>query len=128
VCECAREKVNSSFVCWTIARTNTHATCDWDYSWNDGLQIKPTLMPTFVRVTFSKLFTLLNILTWGVGSILPHVMIKLKSDENFVSLIWPSKVSYAMGLGDVLIAKFGQDLHPKRSVKRRSFDLWIIMN
>jgi hypothetical protein len=31
----------------------------------------------------------------------PHVMIKLKSDENIVYLIWASKVCYAMGLGDV---------------------------
>jgi hypothetical protein len=26
------------------------------------------------------------------------------------------------------IAKIGQDFHPKRSVKRRSFDLWITIN
>jgi hypothetical protein len=31
----------------------------------------------------------------------PHVMIKLKRDENFASLIWISKVSYVMGLDDV---------------------------
>jgi hypothetical protein len=31
----------------------------------------------------------------------PHVMTKLKSDENLVGLIWANKVFYAMGLGDV---------------------------
>ncbi len=31
----------------------------------------------------------------------PHVMTKLKSDENLAGLIWASKVSYVMGLGDV---------------------------
>jgi hypothetical protein len=31
----------------------------------------------------------------------PHVMTKLKRDENLVNLIGVSKVSYAMGLGYV---------------------------
>jgi hypothetical protein len=57
-------------------------------------------MPTLVRVASSKVFTLLGIPTWGVGYPL-HVMTKLKRDENFASLIWPSKVSYAKGLRDV---------------------------
>jgi hypothetical protein len=30
----------------------------------------------------------------------PHVMTKLRRDENLVSLIWVNKVSYAMGLGN----------------------------
>ncbi len=36
----------------------------------------------------------------GCGVHLPHVMTKLKKDENLVSLIWVNKVSYAMGLED----------------------------
>jgi hypothetical protein len=35
---------------------------------------------------------------WGPS--LPHVMTKLKRDENLVSLIRPSKVFYAKGLID----------------------------
>jgi hypothetical protein len=31
----------------------------------------------------------------------PHVMTKLKRDENLVDLIWASKVSYAKGFKDV---------------------------
>jgi len=31
----------------------------------------------------------------------PHVMTKLKRDENLVGLIWTRKVSYAKGLKDV---------------------------
>jgi hypothetical protein len=37
----------------------------------------------------------------GCGVYPPHVMTKLKKDENLVGLIWASKVSYAMGLKDV---------------------------
>jgi hypothetical protein len=57
-------------------------------------------MPTLVKVVFLKLLTLLSIPTWGVGY-LPHVITKLKRDENFASLIWASKVSYAKVLRDV---------------------------
>jgi hypothetical protein len=32
---------------------------------------------------------------------LPHVMTKLKRDENLVGLIWANKVSYAKGLREV---------------------------
>jgi hypothetical protein len=49
---------------------------------------------------FSKLLTLFNIPTWGVGY-LPHVMTKLKRDENLVAFIWASEVSYAKVLRDV---------------------------
>jgi hypothetical protein len=47
-----------------------------------------------------KLFTLLNIPTWGVGYLL-RVMTKLKRDENLVGLIWASKVSYTKGVREV---------------------------
>jgi hypothetical protein len=58
-------------------------------------------MPTLVRVVFfSKLLTLFNIPTWGVGY-LPHLMTKLKRDENLVAFIWASEVSYAKVLRDV---------------------------
>ncbi len=94
------EKVNSSFVCWAIARTKTHATCEWDHLWNDGLWIKPALMPTLVKNVFFKLLILLSIPTWGVRY-LSHVMTKLKRNENLVGLIWANKVSNAKGLRDV---------------------------
>jgi hypothetical protein len=58
---------------------------------------------------------------WGPS--LPHVMTKLKRDENLVSLIRPNKVSYAKALEMLGIAKIGQYLHPKRNVKRRSLYL-----
>jgi hypothetical protein len=57
-------------------------------------------MPTLVRVTSSKVFTLLGIPTWGV-EYPPHVMTKLMKDENFIGLIWATKVYYAIGLRDV---------------------------
>jgi hypothetical protein len=37
----------------------------------------------------------------GCGVHLPHVMTKLKRDENLAGLICVSKVSYAKGLRDV---------------------------
>jgi len=43
---------------------------------------------------------------WGPS--LPHVMTKLKRDENLVNLIWPNKVSYAKALKMLGIAKIGQ--------------------
>ncbi len=98
--ECVWGKVNPSFVCWAIVRTKTHATCNWDHLWNDGLWIKPTLMPTFVKVAPFKLFIIFSIPTCGVGCP-PHVMTKFKRDENLAGLIWASKVSYAKGLNDV---------------------------
>jgi hypothetical protein len=55
---------------------------------------------TLVRVTSSKVLSLLGIPTWGVGYP-PHVMTKLKRDENSANLIWASKVSYAKGLRNV---------------------------
>jgi hypothetical protein len=57
-------------------------------------------MPILVRVTSFKLLTLLGIPTWGVGY-LPHVMTKLKRDENLASLIWANKVSYTKGFRNV---------------------------
>jgi len=60
---CVWEKVNPSFVCWAVVWTKTHAKCEWDHLWNERLQIKPTLMPTLVRIVSSKLFILLNIPT-----------------------------------------------------------------
>jgi hypothetical protein len=89
-----------AFVCWAIAWTKTHATCEWHHFWNDGLWIKSTPMLTLVRGTTSKLFPLFCIPTWGVRYP-PHVMTKLKRDEKLVSLIWVSKVSYAKGFIDV---------------------------
>ncbi len=62
------------------------------------------------------------------GVHLPYLMTKLKRDENLVGLIWASKVSYQKALKMFGIAKIRQDLHLKRSVKRRSFDLCITMN
>jgi len=52
-----------------------------------------------------------------------HVMTKLKKDENLVGIIQGSKVSYAKGLKNVWENWIGQDLHPKRNVKRRSLYL-----
>jgi hypothetical protein len=57
-------------------------------------------MPTLVKVASFKLFTLLNIPKWGVGY-LPHVITKLKRDENLAGLIWVNIVSYAKGFKDV---------------------------
>jgi hypothetical protein len=57
-------------------------------------------MLTLVKVASFKLFTLFSIPTWGVGYP-PHVMTKLKRDENLASLICANKVSYAKGLKDL---------------------------
>jgi hypothetical protein len=74
-----------------IVQAKTHATCEWDHLRNDALIIKPTPKPTLVKVTFSKLLTLLAIPPPPP----PHVMTKLEKDEDLVSLIRASKVSYA---------------------------------
>jgi hypothetical protein len=87
-----------------------HPTCEWDHLWNDGQWIKLTPIPTLVRVASSKLLILLNIRCQVHP---PHVMPRLKRDENFASLIWVSKVFYARALKMFGIAKIGQDLHPK---------------
>ncbi len=99
-CVCVWEKANPSFVCWAIAWTKTYATCEWDHLWNDGLWIKSMLLPTLVRVTSFKLLALLSIRTWGVRYP-PHVMTKLKRDENLASLIWASEIFHAKGFRDV---------------------------
>jgi len=44
-----------------IVQAKTHATREWDHLQNDALIIKPTPKPTLVKVTFSKLLTLLAI-------------------------------------------------------------------
>ncbi len=108
-------KVNPSFLCWAIAQTKTMPTCEWDHLWNDGLRKKPTPIPTLVRANSSKLLILLNI--W-CGAHLPHVMPKLKRDENFARLIWAIKVYYARALEMFGITKIGEDLHPKGTWKR----------
>jgi hypothetical protein len=87
-----------------------HATCEWDHLWNDGLQIKLTLIFTLVIITSFKLFILLSI---RCVVHLSHVMPKLKRDDNFIGLIWISKVCYAMALKMFGRAKIGQDLHLK---------------
>jgi hypothetical protein len=79
-------------------------------------------MLALVRVVSSKALILLSIPTWGVGY-LPHVMTKSKRDENFFGLIWLVRSPIRRALKMFKIAKIGQDLHPKRSRKRRSFDL-----
>jgi hypothetical protein len=65
----------------------------------------------FWVVHFIKYFNM------GCGVHLPHVMTKLRSDENPVNLIWASKVSHAIGLGDVWDSQYWKDLHPKKSEK-----------
>jgi hypothetical protein len=57
-------------------------------------------MATLVKVAFFKLLILLSIPTWCVRY-LPHVMTKLKRDENLAGLIWANIVSYAKGFRDV---------------------------
>ncbi len=97
-------------MCWGNCSNKDHATCKWNYLWNDGLQIKPTSILTLVRVVSSKLLILLSI---RCGAHPPHVMPKLKRDENFTNLIWASKVYYARALEMFGITKIGQDFHPK---------------
>jgi len=91
-----------------------HATCKWDDLWNDGLQIKLTLIFTLARVISSKLLIVLNI-RCGVHSL--DVMPKFKRDENFGDLIWTNKVFYARALEMFRIAKMEQDLHLKGAWK-----------
>jgi hypothetical protein len=85
-------------------------------------------MPTLVKITSSKLFILLSIPTWGVGSILPNVMTKLKKDENLAGLIWASKVFYAMSLRDVWDSQNWTKSSSKKECEKKSFNLWITMN
>ncbi len=46
------------------------------------------------------LIILLGIPAWGVGSMHPNVMTKLKKDNDLAYLIWANKVSYAKGFKD----------------------------
>jgi hypothetical protein len=55
-------------------------------------------------------------------------MTKLKMDEYLAGLIWVNKVSCAEGFNLFGTTKIGWDFQPKRSVKRRSFNLWITVN
>ncbi len=100
-------------MCWVIVRTKIHGTCEWDHLWNETWHRCPHWLKSFFAHS-------INHSNMGCGVHFPHIMTKLKKDENFASLIWASKVSY--------IVKIGQDFHLKRTVKRRSFELWITMN
>jgi len=64
----------------------------------------------------------------GCGVHPPHVMTKLKKNENLVGLIWVSKVSYAMGFKDVWDSQNWTRSSSKKECEKRSFDLWITMN
>jgi hypothetical protein len=55
---------------------------------------------TLIRLVSSKLFALLGIPTWGVGSIPPPCDDQAKDDDDLANLIQCSKVSYAQGLRD----------------------------
>jgi hypothetical protein len=48
-----------------------------------------------VKLTSSHLTNILGIPRWGVGSIPPHVLAKVKKDEDLASLIHGSKLTYA---------------------------------
>ncbi len=89
---CVLKKVNPIFC--VLGNCSNKDPCHmWiGLFWNDKLQTKWTPMPTLVRIAFSKLLHLLSIPTWGgCGVHSPHVMTKLKKDENLASLIWASK-------------------------------------
>jgi hypothetical protein len=58
----------------------------------------------------------------------PNVMAKLKKDDNFVGLIWVNKLFYAKGFKDVWDSQNWTISSSKRTMKMRSFDLWITMN
>ncbi len=84
-----------------IAWAKAHAAHDWDQLQNDALWIKPTSKFTLVRLASSELLVLLGIPIWGVGSMPPNVVTKLKKDIDFVNLIWINKVFYTKGFKDV---------------------------
>jgi hypothetical protein len=48
-----------------------------------------------VKLASSHLTNILGIARWGVGSIPPHVLAKVRKDENLASLIHGSKLTYA---------------------------------
>jgi len=80
-----------------IAWAKARVTHDWDQLQSDALQIKTTSKSTLVRLVSFELLALLGIPTWGVGSMPPNVVTKLKKDNDFVNLIRISKVFYAKG-------------------------------
>jgi hypothetical protein len=56
------------------------------------------------HIVKSRLFQVIHSIghsNMGRGVHPPHVMTKLKRDENLADIIWISKVSYAKGLKDV---------------------------
>jgi hypothetical protein len=107
------------FVCWAIVRTKTNATCKWDHLWNDELWIKLTFMPTFFQGAHSIKHSNMEC---GVSS--PYND-QIKKGWEFCQF---NLAPMQRALEIFRIAKIGQDLHPERSVKWRSFDLWITMN
>ncbi len=120
---CEWEKVNPSFMCWAIVQTKTHATCEWDHLWNNGLQIKPTSIPKLVRIFFQVAHSIKH----SVWVHPPHVMHKLKRDENLVDLIWTSKVFCAKDFTDVWDSQNWRWMYVKISTCKK-FEFYLYRN
>jgi hypothetical protein len=55
-------------------------------------------MSTLVKLTFSHIFQLFGMITWGVGSILLNMQAKFKRNENLVVVIQTTQATYAKAL------------------------------
>jgi len=55
-------------------------------------------MSTFMRLTFSHIFQLFGMITWGVGSILFNMQAKFKCNEDLVVVIQTIQATYAKAL------------------------------
>jgi hypothetical protein len=60
----------------------------------------------------------------GCGVHFPHIMTKLKKDENFANLIWASKVSYAMGFRVVWNSQNWTRFSSKKECEKEI--IWIV--
>jgi hypothetical protein len=102
VCVCVGGEKGKPILCVLGNCLNKDPCCMWV-----GLLVKWwTMNKTNIDADISKncFFQVVHFIKHSnMGCVVhtPHVMTKLKSDENLASLIWASKVFYAMGLGDV---------------------------
>jgi hypothetical protein len=131
---CVWEKVNPSFMCWAIAWTKTHATWkDLCHMWV-GSFVEWWIMnkiDTNAHIGKSRFFQVAHSIrhsNMGCGVSSPcNDQIK----EGWKSCLFNLGLVRSL-MQKVLemfgITKIGQDLHPQRNMKRRSFDLWINMN
>jgi hypothetical protein len=86
-----------------IAKAKMLANLEWDRFQVILQDIFKVLKPTFVKLAFSHILYLLNMTTWGVGSIPLNVHAKVECDGDLVIVIWVIRIGYAKVLKSVWV-------------------------